>query len=172
VLGEEITLAPDQVVLSTGIEAGDNFALSQVCKAPLDGDGFFLEAHAKLRPLEFATDGIFLAGLAHSPKLLFEAVSQARGAAAKAATLLSKATIQAKGRTVAVAPRICSGCGLCVAVCPYEARFIDQDTGKAAVIEVLCQGCGACAAVCPNSATQHNGFESSQILAQIDAALM
>ncbi|MEW6218644.1 MAG: FAD-dependent oxidoreductase [Thermodesulfobacteriota bacterium] len=170
-LAEPLTIPADRVVLSLGIAAGDNAALSQVLKAPLDADGFFLEAHAKLRPLEFATDGIFLAGLAHSPKDLTESISQARGAAAKAATLLGKEAIQAKGRPVAVTPKACSGCGLCVRACPYEARFVDEETGRAQVIEVLCQGCGACAAVCPNSATQHIGFESGQILAQIDAAL-
>ena len=169
ILGKDVSLAVDLLVLSTGIAPNaDNEKLAKILKVPLDQDGFLLEAHIKLRPVDFATDGVFLCGLAHSPKFVGESISQARAAAARAATLLTQETIQAKGRRAEITPRLCAGCGLCVGVCPYDAREIDPVNGIAKVIEVLCQGCGACAAICPNAATKQVGFAKEDVLAAID----
>jgi heterodisulfide reductase subunit A-like polyferredoxin len=170
VLGQKLSLSVDLLVLSTGIVPGaQNEQLAKALKVPLDQDGFFLEAHIKLRPVDFATDGIYLCGLAHSPKFAGEAISQARAAAGRAAALLAQDTVQAKGRVAQINERICAGCGLCVGVCPYEARKIDAEKGIAGVIEVLCQGCGACAAVCPNAATKQVGFAKEEIMAAVDS---
>jgi heterodisulfide reductase subunit A len=170
VLGQNLNLSVDLLVLSTGIVPGvENEQLAKALKVPLDQDGFFLEAHIKLRPVDFATDGIYLCGLAHSPKFVGEAISQARAAAGRAASLLAQDTVQAKGRVAQINERICAGCGLCVGICPYEARQIDPEKGIANVIEVLCQGCGACAAVCPNAATKQVGFAKEEIMAAVDS---
>ena len=170
VLGEEVQYSPDLLVLSTGISC-DNEALSQQLKLPLTEDGFFMEAHAKIRPLDFTAEGVFLAGLAHSPRTLEESVAQAKGAAVRAVTILSKDKIQAKAEIPVVNEKWCSSCGNCVAACPYEARRITEDTQKAAVIEVLCQACGACSVACHSGATEQKGFEKKEVFAQIDSAL-
>jgi heterodisulfide reductase subunit A-like polyferredoxin len=119
--------------------------------------------------VDFSTDGIYLCGLAHSPKFASEAISQARAAAGRAAALLAQDTVQAKGRTAQIKERICAGCGLCVGVCPYGAREIDPTKKIASVIEVLCQGCGACAAICPNAATKQVGFAKEEVMAAVDS---
>jgi heterodisulfide reductase subunit A-like polyferredoxin len=170
-LGRSLELTSDLLVLSTGMEPPDNKALSKMLKVPVDRKGFFLEAHAKLRPLDFAAEGVYLCGTAHSPKNIAESISQAAGASARAATLLAKETVQASGRTVEVKDRICSGCGICVEICPYNAREIDEKTGRARVIEVLCQGCGLCATACPNAATQQMSFTKSQMYRMIEEAV-
>jgi len=171
--GGKVVLEPDLLVLSAGIVPNDgNEELSRLLRVPLNQDGFFLEAHAKLRPLDFAADGIYLCGLAHSPKAIGEAIAQARGVGIKVAALLSKEEIEAAPIVATVNPRLCAGCGLCVEVCPYDARVINEETHVAEVIEVLCQGCGACVAACPNGASQQKGFEQVQLLAMLDAALV
>jgi heterodisulfide reductase subunit A len=172
VLGESIEMRPTRLVLSVGlVPAKDNASLAKVLKLPLNEDGFFMEAHAKLRPMEFAADGVFLCGLAHSPRCIEESIVQAMGAAGKAASLLSREYVEAKGVAVSLKERWCSGCGLCVSVCPYDARELDEVTGTARVTAVLCQGCGACVAVCPNGATQQPGFGKDKIMSMLDAAL-
>lgn len=171
ILGETVMLNPDMLVLSTGIAPGHNEELSKLLKVPLTEDKFFLEAHVKLRPLDFATDGIYLCGLAHSPKLLGEAIAQAQGAAGRAATILSKKRIEARGRIAQVDDRLCTGCGVCVEVCPYDARELDEDRGISKVVDVLCQGCGACCVACPNGATRQRGFRRRDELSMVDAAL-
>jgi heterodisulfide reductase subunit A len=170
--GERVTLDADQVVLSAGIEPSpDNGELAQMLKVPLNEDGFFLEAHAKLRPLDFAADGVYLAGLAHSPRFIEETIAQANGAAIRAVTLLSRKELQSAALIAAVNPRLCAACGLCVDACPSSARVIDTEKNYAQVLEVLCQGCGACVAACPNGASYQRGFEFEQIFGMIDAAL-
>ncbi len=167
-----LTLPADRVVLSTGIvPRADNAVLAQMLKVPLTQDQFFLEAHVKLRPLDFAADGIYLCGLAHSPKPIEDTIAQAQGAAVRAATLLSKDRLEAQAIVAQVNERLCKGCGMCVTVCPYSARQMNEEKHIAEVIEVLCQGCGACAVTCPSGATQHLGFEKVQIYAMIDEAL-
>ncbi len=163
-LGEEMAIHPDLVVLSAGIEPNaDNARLAQLVKVPLSEDGFFLEAHAKLRPLEFAADGVYLCGMAHSPRFLDETIAQAQGAAIRAVSLLSRDQLEATPITARVNPRLCTACGLCVEICPYGARVLEPGAKQAEVIEVLCQGCGACVVACPNKASQQKGFETVQV---------
>jgi heterodisulfide reductase subunit A-like polyferredoxin len=170
VLGEEMILHPDLVVLSAGVEPNvDNEALARLVKVPLDEDGFFLEAHAKLRPLDFAADGVYLCGMAHSPRFLDETIAQAHGAAVRAVGLLAKDELEATPIAASVNPRLCSACGLCVEVCPYNARELEPGGTCAEVIEVLCQGCGACVVACPNKASQQRGFEMAQVYGMLDA---
>ncbi len=171
ILGQEITLDADLLVLSTGIAPHDNEALSEVLGVPLDEDGFFQEAHLKMRPLDFLKEGVFLCGLAHSPRFIDEAICQATGAAVRAAALLSLPRLESKDTLVQVNPRLCSFCGLCVEACPYEARYLDYDERVAKVIEVLCKGCGVCAMVCPNKATAQVAFEPRQMLMAVDALM-
>jgi heterodisulfide reductase subunit A len=170
--GTKATLDADLVVLAAGIEPNqDNDTLAKMLKVPLSEDGFYLEAHAKLRPLDFAADGVYLAGLAHSPRFIEETMAQANGAAVRAVTLLSRKELQSAAIIAAVNERLCAACGICVDVCPYSARVIDEEKGYAKVLEVLCQGCGACVAACPNGASYQRGFEFKQIFSVIDAAL-
>jgi heterodisulfide reductase subunit A len=152
-------------VLSAGIVANaDNKALSQFLKVPLDADGFFLEAHVKLRPVDFATDGVFVCGLSHYPKDISETIAQARAAAGRAATVLSKETIEAEGKVSYIREDRCSGCGACEEVCAYSAIELDPDRQLAVVNEALCKGCGACAATCRAGAVDLSGFRNEQIL--------
>ena len=170
---ETFTLPADLVVLSAGIEPNtDNEALAQLLRVPLNEDNFFLEAHVKLRPLDFAADGVYLCGMAHSPRFLDETIAQAQGAAVRAASLLSKDELEATPIVASVNPRLCSACGLCVEVCPYDARVLEPGAPYAEVIEVLCQGCGACVTACPNKASQQRGFEVAQLYEMLDALTM
>jgi heterodisulfide reductase subunit A len=165
ILGKNVAIKPDLLVLSTGIIANpDNKALSQFLKVPLESDGFFLEAHVKLRPVDFATDGVFVCGLAHYPKDIGETIAQARAAAGRAATVLSKESLESEGKISSVRPELCSGCGTCVSVCAYGAIELDPVKNVAVINETLCKGCGACAASCRSSAVDLNGFKNEQIL--------
>jgi heterodisulfide reductase subunit A len=169
---ERLLLIADQVVLSTGIEAEpSNEALSRLLKLPLTAEGFFLEAHVKLRPVDFAADGVFLCGLAHSPRAMDETIAQAKAAAVRSVALLAKKELTATPIIATVNPRLCSACGLCVEICPYGARRLEPGMSYAQVVDVLCQGCGACVVACPNKASQQKGFEFNQVNAMIDAAL-
>ena len=168
---EVIELNPDWLVLSAGIEPEpDNSTMARLLKVPLNESGFFLEAHVKLRPVDFAAEGIYLAGLAHSPRNLQETIAQGQAAAIRAVSLLSKPQLSAPAIVASVNPRLCAACGLCVEICPYGARRLEPGMNYAEVIEVLCQGCGACIAACPNKASQQKGFEFSQMFAMIEAA--
>ena len=168
-----VTLAADWVVLSAGIEPEPgNSVLGQLLKVPLNDTGFFLEAHVKLRPVDFAAEGIYLAGLAHSPRGIEETIAQAQAAAVRAVTLLSKPQLQATPIIASVNPNLCAACGLCVEICPYGARRLEPGMDHAEVIEVLCQGCGACIVTCPNKASQQKGFEFVQLFEMIDAAVV
>jgi len=171
ILKGELALDADWVVLSVGIAPNDNQALAEVLKVPLNEDGFFQEDHPKMRPLDFTRAGLFLSGLAHSPRFLDETIAQASGAAMRAVALLAPAELTDKPEAVTVNERLCSFCGLCVSVCPYGARVMDYESRVARVIDVLCQGCGNCAMVCPNKATQQKAFEPRQMMAMIDAAM-
>ena len=170
VLGRAVALDADLLVLSAGIEPNeDNRELSQLLKVPLDADGFFLEAHVKLRPVDFATDGVFLCGLAHYPKDIAESIAQARAAAARAATVLSQPEIEAEGKVAAVDASRCSGCGDCAEICAYKAIELDPILRVAVVNEGTCKGCGACTATCRAAAIDLKGFRNDQILQAVDA---
>jgi len=177
VLGDDIELKPDMVVLSTGIRPHhDNEELAKMLKVPLSKDKFFLEAHMKLRPVDFATNGVYLCGLAHWPKFTDEAIAQASGAAARAMTIISKPELKSEGIIAAVNEDICDGCKICEPVCEYKAITIVEDPKnpekkKAVVNEGLCKGCGCCVAACPSGAMEQRGFKNQQIIATIDAAL-
>jgi heterodisulfide reductase subunit A len=169
-LGRTLALGPDLLVLSAGIEPNsDNRALSQLLKVPLDTDGFFLEAHVKLRPVDFATEGVFVCGMAHYPKDIAETIAQARAAASRAATILSKSEIEGEGKVAAVDPARCSGCGACVDVCAYRAIEVDPALGVAAANPATCKGCGTCAATCRAGAIDLRGFRNDQILEAVNA---
>ncbi|MFO8051213.1 MAG: FAD-dependent oxidoreductase [Thermoplasmatota archaeon] len=171
VLGKEIRFHPDRLVLSTGMVPRDNSDIAQKLKVPLNSDGFFSEAHMKLRPVDFSGDGIFLAGCAHSPRFIEEAVLQGKATGARAATILSKEFLETKGNVARISSRKCAGCRLCIEVCPYDAIDYDEEKKMASVNEILCQGCGACAAVCPSGTTEQASFTKKQIISMIDASL-
>jgi len=169
-LGEEIEVDADLVVLSTPlIPAQGAKDLSQILKVPLDAHGFFLEAHVKLRPVDFATDGIYVCGTAHSPKDVAESVSQAYAAASRASIPMFKGKVKTPAITAVVDQDLCVGCRLCEDLCMFGAHAFED--GKSRVIEALCKGCGVCAAACPQHAIAMKHFQDRQIMAQIEAAL-
>ena len=174
VIGERFEVEPDLLVLSAAtVPNPDNKHVAEMLKVPLTKDGFFLEAHMKLRPVDFATEGVFLCGMAHSPKYIDESIAQACAAAARAATILSKKTIEMEGIIANVSEDLCSGCRICEYLCPYLAVEMKDKEGKtiAHVVEALCKGCGACGAACPTQAITMGHFTTDEVLAQIEAAL-
>jgi heterodisulfide reductase subunit A2 len=171
VLGRDLTMHPDMMVLSTGIIPADNSILAQQLKVPLNSDLFFSEAHMKLRPVDFSADGLFLCGTAHSPRFIEETILQAKATAARAATILSKDELETKGNVAQIASRKCAGCQLCLTICPYDAIEYDEKRRIVTINEILCQGCGACAAICPSGTSQQSSFTKKQIMAMIDAGL-
>ncbi|HXZ28794.1 MAG TPA: FAD-dependent oxidoreductase [Terriglobales bacterium] len=178
VLGMTIGLHADLVVLSAATVANpDNPKLAQLLKVPLTEDGFFLEAHRKLRPVDFATDGIFLCGAAHSPMAVREAVAQAAGAAARAGTILSRPVIDLEATVSHVVEEACDGCAYCVDPCPFHAITLieyqaDGETKKRVKVdEAVCKGCGTCMATCPKNAIFVWNFRPEQLLAEVHAAL-
>ena len=165
---EPICIETDTLVLSTGIEAAreGNKRIADMLKVPLNGDGFFVEAHMKLRPVDFATEGIFLCGLAHSPKFIDEGIAQARAAAARAATVLSKTHLDVSAQVSYVNQDRCISCMTCVTVCPYSAPFCNLD-GKGQIEGAKCMGCGICVSECPARAIQLHHFETDQFRVMI-----
>jgi heterodisulfide reductase subunit A len=169
--GEDLIIDTDILALGVAnIPAADNKRLSQLFKVPLNEDGFLLEAHVKLRPVDFATEGVFMCGLAHSPKFIEESIAQAKAAASRAGTILSKDVIEVGGLVSYVNKNKCSGCGVCQLICPFQAIEIDDKEKVAVINEALCKGCGACVSSCICSAINIKGFSNIQILAAIDAA--
>jgi len=165
VLGATLHIQAGMLVLSSRISPNpDNEKLSQLFKVPLNNQKFFLEAHVKLRPVEFATDGIYVCGLAHYPKDIKETISQAMATAGRAGTVLSKEKIEAAGRIAYMNKVRCSGCGACVTVCAYNAINLDEELQVAVINEATCKGCGACVATCRGTAIKLHGFEDEQIL--------
>jgi len=171
-LATRFILRPDLLVLSAAtIPSGTNLELAQILKVPQTEHGFFMEAHAKIAPLSFTAEGIYMCGTAHSPRFMDETITQALGAAQKAVEVLSKETVSLEGIPVYIDADRCTGCGYCEAVCPTKAIKINAHTGKAEVTEVLCKGCGACAAACPSGVPSPRGFTKDQIFTMVDAAL-
>jgi heterodisulfide reductase subunit A len=171
ILGARLEIPADLVVLSTALVAPEGArSVSDALKIPLTAEGFFLEAHPKLRPVDFASEGIFLCGAAHYPKSLEEAISQGLAAAGRAATILSKESLRVGGVVAQVNPARCAACLTCVRVCPYEVPAIGAS--KVAEIEVArCQGCGVCAAECPNDAIQLQHYRDEQVMVKTAALL-
>jgi len=171
ILNENIVIRADILSLATGIVPYRDEKLAQFFKIPMNEDGFFVEAHAKLAPSEFATDGVFLCGMAHYPKPIDESVAQALAASSRAITLLARQSINVSGTIAHVNPMFCSSCGVCLEVCPYSApSFIEEGpfAGKAEVNPVLCKGCGLCVASCRSGALNLKGFGEGQIMAMIN----
>jgi heterodisulfide reductase subunit A-like polyferredoxin len=165
---EPIEIEADRIVLSTGVDAlKDNRKLADMLKVPLNANGFYVEAHMKLRPVDFATEGIFLCGLAHSPKMVDENISQARAAAARAATVLSKTQLEVSGQISCVDQDKCISCVTCVRACPYGAPFVNINR-KAEIAAAKCMGCGICAAECPAHAISLRHFEAGQFGAMLE----
>jgi heterodisulfide reductase subunit A-like polyferredoxin len=160
----------DVLALSSGMVAEDTEELSAIMKMARNAEGFFMEAHVKLRPVDMDTDGIFICGTAHSPKLLSESISQALAAASRATTFLSQSELTLSAITATVEAEKCASCLICVRSCPYEVPKINED-GVSEIDEALCHGCGVCAAECPAKAIELNWYEDDQITCKIDALL-
>jgi len=169
-LGETLTFQADLVVLAAAIVPYGDEKLARLFKVPVNEDGFFVEAHAKLGPSEFATDGVFLCGMSHYPKPIDESVGQALAAVSRAVTLLSRKSVRMSGTVAQVNPHACSGCGVCMSICPYSApSFVTQGpfAGKMEINPALCKGCGLCVASCRSGALNLKGFGEDQIMAMI-----
>jgi heterodisulfide reductase subunit A len=174
VLGQKVALDADLLALAAAVAPSDSGPeIAKLFKVALSPDGFFQEAHVKLRPVDFAADGVFLCGLAHYPKHMSETISQAYGAAGRAINLLNKSTVTASGAVCDVAEHACVACGACMTACKYDAiEFRDTPTGKEAVVnKILCKGDGLCNTKCPTGAIYLKHYTDQEICSQIDAAL-
>ena len=175
VLHEKLAIRPDLLVLSVGaVPREDSEQYAKMLKVPLNADGFFLEAHMKLRPVDFATEGVFMCGICHAPKMIDETIAQAYAAAARAGTILSLPEIEAEGTVSEVNTARCSACGTCEAVCAYGAiKVIEEEVRgesirHAHVTPALCKGCGACVAGCRSGAADLKGFSNEELLAALE----
>lgn len=174
VLGRPVVISPDFITLYTAIAPKGTEELANMLKVPLNQEKFFLEAHMKLRPVDFSTDGIFVCGMAHYPKPIDECIAQAQAAASRAVTVLAQDKVTIEPIVAAFVDKdACRGCGLCVALCPYGALDVEEtaDGRKVKLISALCKGCGVCAATCYRHAISINSFTDVQIEAQVHAFL-
>jgi heterodisulfide reductase subunit A len=170
IIGRPVEIETDLLTLATAVIPNRDEQLANFFKVSLNADGFFVERHAKLGPSEFATDGVFLCGLAHYPKPIDESIAQGRAAASRATTLLAQKTIHTSGNIAETNPAMCSQCGVCVSVCPYSAPSFAEEgpwAGRAQINPVLCKGCGLCVASCRSGAIHLKGFDNDQIFSQI-----
>jgi heterodisulfide reductase subunit A len=172
VLNREMEIRPDLLILATAIVPPSENPVAKLFKVPVNNDGFFVEAHVKLRPIDFATDGVFVCGLAHAPKPIDESIAHGLGAASRAVTLLSQKEMFGNAIVAHIDPETCVGCQGCLKVCPYEAIRYLEARKICEINEVICKGCGACAATCPSASAQLRRFTSRQIYAQIEKALV
>jgi heterodisulfide reductase subunit A len=169
-LGEPVQLEVDLVVLAAGITPRrDSLKVANLLKLPRSPDGFFLEAHPKLRPVDTVIEGIYLAGCCQGPKDIGDTVAQAKAAAASAMIPLCQGQVKVEAVTSIIDEELCSGCGICAEICVYDALSLNERKGVMTINEVLCKGCGACAAACPSKAIKLSHFTPAQILAQVDA---
>jgi heterodisulfide reductase subunit A-like polyferredoxin len=168
VLGEELEIHADVVVLAVGVRGEKEQALSTQLKLPLNAEGFFMEAHMKLRPVDFASEGNFLAGLAHGPKLLKDTIAQAEAAASRAVTVLSKERLYLPGEKAWVEESRSVACLTCVRACPYHVPQVGAK-GVAEINPASCQGCGICTSACPRKAIQLGSYTDQEILAKVEA---
>jgi heterodisulfide reductase subunit A len=172
ILGMPVRLRADLLTLASAVVPNTADDLEEIFKVPRTAEGFFNEAHAKLRPVDCVTDGIYLAGLAHYPKPLDESVAQAKAAAVRAATVLSRSQVEVEPTVAAVDQSLCIGCGLCELSCPFHAVHLVQVPGvglRAENLSAYCKGCGICAAGCPQRAIDMMHFRERQVLAAIHA---
>jgi len=168
VLGRPIVISLDILVLASAILPNENKSLYELFKVPINNEGFLIEAHMKLRPVDFSSEGIFMAGLAHYPKPIDETITQAKAAVARSMTILSKEGIMVGGVVATVNPDLCAVCLTCVRTCPYGAPSIGEE-GHAVIDPAECRGCGACVAECPGKAITLQHFTDEQIIAKTDA---
>jgi heterodisulfide reductase subunit A-like polyferredoxin len=172
ILGRMLKFTPDFITLASAIVPNAVQDLAELFKVPLNAEGFFQEAHAKLRPVDFFADGIYVAGLAHYPKPLDEVIAQAKAAAGRAATVLAQEMVEAEPLVAQVNQDLCVGCGFCELACPFGAMHLVKIPGKgyhSENIPAYCKGCGLCAAGCPMQAIDMSHFRKQQILAAIQA---
>jgi heterodisulfide reductase subunit A-like polyferredoxin len=170
VLGCRLRVSPDLLVLSAGMRAEETEELASILKLALTPEGYFMEAHVKLRPVEMATEGIFVCGTAHSPKLVSETIAQAQAAVSRATTFLSRSHLTLSAVTARVEADRCAACLVCVRSCPYGVPRINAD-GVSEIDEALCHGCGVCTAECPAKAIELNWYEDDQLLCKVEALL-
>jgi heterodisulfide reductase subunit A len=170
-IGTEVDIPADLVVLSTGIEPNDNRHIAEIMGIEVNADGFFKEANPKSAPLDFVDRGKFFCGLCHSPNFIEDSIAQAQAASMRAGVLLSKGEIEHTAHVAYVNHRLCCGCGLCISICPYGARVMNEEIWKAEVMEDVCQGCSSCVVTCRNGASQQRNFEKATVMAMADAAI-
>jgi len=171
VLQREIEILADRLVLSAGVTAADTADVSGLMKFNRNPEGFFIEAHVKLRPVDMPSEGVYLCGTAHGPKLISETIAQAQAAASRASTLLSKDSIKLSAITAKVDPDHCVKCLTCVRTCPFGVPQFNDTTKVVEINEALCHGCGVCTAVCPRQTINLSFYEDEQIVCKIDALL-
>ena len=171
ILNRKVTIHANLLTLATAILPWKSEQLAQFFKIPVNDDGFYIEAHAKLRPVDFATEGVFLCGLSHYPKPIDESIAQALAAASRATEIIATGKVFASGIVAHVNPMLCSSCGVCLEVCPFGAPSFIEDghfAGRAEVNPLLCKGCGLCVASCRSGAVNLKGFGEDQIMAMIN----
>ncbi|MDD5206774.1 MAG: FAD-dependent oxidoreductase [Desulfobacterales bacterium] len=171
VLGRDIQIKPDLLALSAGMRAEDTTALSGILKLNRNPEGYFMEAHVKLRPVDMPGDGIFLCGTAHAPKLISETISQAHAAASRATSFLALGKIKLSAITAQVDTDHCVRCLTCVRSCPFGVPVFNEKEHVIVIDEAMCHGCGVCAGICPRKAIRLNFYEDDQILCKIDSLL-
>jgi heterodisulfide reductase subunit A len=177
ILERPVELNVDLLTLATAIVPHHNVPLAELYKIPLNAEGFFTEAHAKIKPVEATTEGIYLAGLSHYPKPIQESVAEAMAAASRSATVLSSDVLELESNISTVVDANCDGCAFCVDACPFKAitllEYMSQGNVKKTVEvnEIICKGCGSCMATCPKQGIYVAGFSLEQLEAQVDAAL-
>ena len=167
-IGRKVSLKPDLLVLSTGMKPRDTEELASMLRVPRNSNGFFIEAHAKLRPVDLPSEGLYMAGTVHAPKDVSETIAQAQAAVARAAILLSKKSLRLSGVVSKVDPTHCAVCLTCVRACPYGVPFINADH-TAEINPALCQGCGICVAECPAKAITLGRYQDINLRAKIQS---
>jgi heterodisulfide reductase subunit A-like polyferredoxin len=170
IIRRKLQISADHLILSAGMVAGETEELSSIMKLARNAEGYYLEAHVKLKPVDMATEGIFICGTAHSPKLLSESIAQSMAAASRATTFLSQDSLTLSAVTAQVQADLCASCLVCVRSCPYGVPRINAD-GVSEIDVALCHGCGICASECPAKAIELNWYEDDQLLSKIDALL-
>lgn len=174
--GRKVSLPADLLVLTTPlVPASDNEMISQLLKVPLGESGFFLEAHVKLRPVEFATDGVYVCGSARWPTTVSESITQAYAASSKAAIPMRAGAVVTEAITAFSDPNICTGCGSCIVTCPFSAIDLEMSENEHQVAKVnivQCKGCGSCVAACPSKAMQQRGYSDWQVLRMVETCGM
>ncbi|MGO9311876.1 MAG: response regulator [Syntrophobacteraceae bacterium] len=171
ILGRDIAIEPDRLVLSTGIVPSDQRMLASLFGIELNEDGFFKESDYKWQPVNSRKRGVFICGIAHSPRSIPESIATAQAAAQRALGILKQEKNQAGAIVAEVRHSLCAQCERCISVCPYDARYRNEDEDIIEVDRLACQGCGSCAAICPNSASVVRGYGDRQVMAMLDAAL-